>query len=263
MEGTPHIFYIDSDNRISGNSSKFQININIPKYCDHVALLQISIPKSFYSIDINLNTFILKEDSTETKITLNNGNYSANEFITELETQLNSYKTDTGTYSVSLSSQTSKITFTLSSPSTTSQALIFDSNISRYMGFNNPSTNNFVSNTLISDNVINLERSKSIYLKSDIVKPHTINNTKNLSESILQEIFVNNSSDYSFIGYQNPYPLINAKPINQNKTLFTFLLCDTDDNIIDLNGVELVFSIICYKRDNYHELKKELIKNNL
>ena len=57
----PHsIFYIDSQNRTSGTSGNFSINLNMPpnNTYNRIVVMQASIPKSFYLL-AHLTTHLL------------------------------------------------------------------------------------------------------------------------------------------------------------------------------------------------------------
>lgn len=63
-------FLIDSSKRISGSTSDFTYQLNIPKnkQYDYVCVLQAIIPKSYYLIQAGLNTFTLQENGVNTTI---------------------------------------------------------------------------------------------------------------------------------------------------------------------------------------------------
>jgi hypothetical protein len=81
-------YNITSKNRINGPTHNFNININIPSdvisKINYVSITDISIPKSFYQIENNYNTFSLYEDDILITITLAPGNYSKTQLLTYL-----------------------------------------------------------------------------------------------------------------------------------------------------------------------------------
>ena len=92
------------------------------------------------------------------------------------------------------------------------------------MGFNRGSTNLFFNSSLTSSNVIRLQAKDTIFIKSNIVASST--------KAVLQEIY-------------------------------TFSITDEDDNILNLNGQDVIFSICCFEHKNSLELLQNdiLIKN--
>ena len=97
------------------------------------------------------------------------------------------------------------------------------------MGFNRASTNIFSSSVLPSLNVISLQAKDTIFIKSNIVASST--------KAALQEIYTTN---------------------------YTFSITDEDDNILNLNGQDVIFSICCYEYNNSLELlKNDILINNI
>jgi hypothetical protein len=76
---TSRIYYIDSEERITGTSSKFSYLIEIPEgeKFDRVVVLAMTIPLSYYLIRSPHNTFTLDEGGATAIITVPEGNYSA------------------------------------------------------------------------------------------------------------------------------------------------------------------------------------------
>ena len=101
------IYYINSSNRISGNSSNFSYEIDIPdgSNFDSCLVLSMSIPRSYYLIRVTANTLILKEDTTSVTITVTPGNYDWREFSSVLTTQLNTLSPNGWVYSISFDSR--------------------------------------------------------------------------------------------------------------------------------------------------------------
>jgi hypothetical protein len=80
-------------------------------------MLQVIIPKTYYLIPPDSNTFTLNENSTEVTITIEPGNYTLKRFRASLETILNAMSPNRYAYSVGYPGvnepDTGKLTFTV------------------------------------------------------------------------------------------------------------------------------------------------------
>jgi hypothetical protein len=57
---------------------------------------------------------------------------------------------------------------------------------------------------------------------------------------------------------------MNSKELMTNSNNFTFTITDEDNNVLDLNGQNIIFSICCYEQNNAMELlKQDILINNL
>ena len=57
---------------------------------------------------------------------------------------------------------------------------------------------------------------------------------------------------------------LNAKELLYKDNNFTFSITDEDDNILNLNGQEVIFSICCFEYNNSFELlKNDILINNI
>ena len=78
-----YISIVDSSQRVSGTSSNFTINLNLPNFVqdfDRIALNQFSCPRSWYDVSTAVNTFQFKEGigGTLKTITVPVGMYNVN-----------------------------------------------------------------------------------------------------------------------------------------------------------------------------------------
>ena len=243
------VYYIDTDRREQGHSGDFTYKIKIPQQCDSVSVLQASIPKSYYLVQSNNNTFSLIEDQNEYLITIPEGNYSMRVFLNVLTNLLNTVGSYTYTISYPDSTQpdTGKFTYSVSN-NTTQPIFQFDAHttIVRQMGFENGGTYHFSSNKLISSNILNFQKSNIVYILSDICISH---GAQQQTQSVLQELFCGDTFDYSRIQYLNNDVILNSKKIsNVHQDSFTFTLVDEDLNVLNLNGQEVAISLVCFKR---------------
>ena len=63
-------YYINSANRISGTNQNFQIGIDIPPNSDFdsIAVVDASIPLTFYVVDFPYNKFTLQEGASSVSL---------------------------------------------------------------------------------------------------------------------------------------------------------------------------------------------------
>lgn len=253
------IFYINSRNRKNGSHNNFSyiLNIDPRQDFDRVVLLSASIPKSYYLIRTNKNTFTLEEDSVQVTVTIPPGNYNRNSLRIVLQNQLNLVSPNTWTYSVNIdnvarSFDRGKYIFTVSGNGSIQPKFIFTNNVFEVLGFDLNSTNTFVANQLISTNVINLTTENTIFVHSDICQNDT-------GDNILQEVFTSETTTFGYIYWQNNDPKTYAKRYIPGSNIFQFYLTDEDSNLIDLNGLNINLTIMIYKENNIDLLIRKYI----
>lgn len=243
-----HIFYVDSDLAEGGNSSNFTFKINIPDGCTRCSVLQASIPKSFYLIQSGNNTFTLQEGAAQVTVTVPPGNYSMRAFKTVLVPLLNAASPNVWTYAMTYpgeagtSAETGKFAYTVTGNGGSQPSFIFpvSSTLYRQMGFNHSSTNTFVGSAMASVNVLDFNQVRAMYILSDLIQPTAY---RDQSSNVLQEIFSLNDVDFSRVGFLNPAPHMNDKPLQRGKSVFTFTITDNDNTILELNGQQVNISI--------------------
>lgn len=265
---TPIILNFNSKDRIGGTNSSFiskPVGLGINKY-DSVCLVQASIPRSFYNVPSLYNTFTLFEPvgSITITVTMSIASYSRTNFALVLATTLTSASLSSGngyTYAVSYPSSsvgdTFKYTFSVTGNAGSQPQFIFTTAMFRQMGFDENSTNTFVSSSLVSTNCINLSYVTRAYIKSNVCL--------NAQDSILEEIL--NYGSYPMLSlcyYQQVSIDLNTRLYNDTAiNSWNFTLVDSFDQLIDLNGVPWSFSLVFYKRNDTHELhKSELMISN-
>lgn len=260
-----HIIYVNSRNRISGTDSNFSYLIDLSgtqKNFDKVVVLSAIIHKSYYLIDSS-DTFTLVEGLLNVSISIDPGNYNRRNLASTVQEALNSASPNNWNYSISFSSpndvDTGKYTFTVTgnTPDTSGVAIqpqfIFGNSFYQQLGFDKNSINTFVSNTLISTDVINLQIEDSLFIHSDICQ--------NSGDNILQEIIVSNTTSFGSVTFQNPTPDAYSKKITTNSNnVYNFYLTDEDGFPIDLNGQNIVFTLMLYKENDLYKLLKDFAK---
>lgn len=238
-------FYIDSNNRISGTHSDFAYELNMEgiKY-KYASVLQANIPKSYYLIDEDHNSFFLIEDDLKVLITLPQGTYTRSSMKSVLEKLLNELSPNNLTYKIiipkSNEAETGKYTFIRDDEEKNISYFQFFNSVYEALGFNPFSINEFVNKVLVSTNVIKMGIEDSVYIHSDLVQ--------NGNDNILQEIYTSSSIDYGNIIFQNTEATLYAKIIASNSSnTFRFYFTDEADVPINFNGVNCLLTVLLFK----------------
>lgn len=267
MYKNKRIYYINSRNGLleTDTTNDFHVILDIPPLHNytHIVLLQAEIPKSFYLIQAGRNdSFILDEDGVEYLITIPEGNYKLKGFIKQLETLLNStgVYTYTMTYPTFTQVQTAKFTFTVSNNGGIQPKFKFNNSAEtayELMGFDIGSTNTFSGDTLKSSNIIN-------FGGEDILMIHS-NTINNQGDDLLQEIYAGTTPWYGSIVYQCTDVEAYAKRLVYSKNnLYRFSLRNDDGDLINLNGINMMLTIMLFeKEDNKERQKLTEIRNLL
>jgi hypothetical protein len=255
------IYYINGGARLSGSSASFTYKFSIPQneQYDRCVVLQASIPLSFYLVQAGFNTFTLKEIASVT-ITIPAGNYSAVSLIKVLTIILNTSSPNGYTYSITMPNQytsasTGCFTFQVSGNSGVQPQFIFTTNMTELFGFNLNSTNNFISDGLIT-NVLNMIPENALYIHSDIVVGD--------ESDILQEIYSNNTINYSMVTWVCPDVDAYSKKLLTNATnIFKFTLTNEYGQVLNLNNQNMLLTIMLYKKNNIDSIFKKFLEYSL
>jgi hypothetical protein len=265
----PVVISLNSKDRVGGENSNFiskAIDLGINKY-DSVCLVQASIPRSFYNVATNFNTFTLREPAPLLRtitITMPVGSYNKINFASVLATTLTAASLASGnswTYAVSYPSalvgDTFKYTFSVSGNGVNQPSFILTTNMNRQLGFEENTTYAFVSNSLVSVNCINLSYITRAFIKSNVCL--------NAQDGILEEVLNYGSFPMlSLCYYQQLSFDLNTRSYNSSSSnSWNFALVDSFDRLIDLNGIPWSFSLVFYKRNDTHQIhKNELMITN-
>ena len=213
---------------------------------NRIALISASIPKTFYLVDDNYNTFKIDE----TTHTIPEGNYTIDTFITAVDSLITP---DT----ISFSDLTGKLTIT--STTATTFEIPTTSRLGPLFGFADGSSHTFTDNTVTSRYIVNFQSVNQIYINADIVR----DNSHGTSFNLLHTILVNDQPSLNFINFTNPTPSQTAKRISfatpdptkivpDNRPGFTqiasrFQLFDQNEDLIDFHGatVSLILRTWC------------------
>ena len=224
---------------------------------NRIILNSAVIPKSFYLIRDGYNSFTIQENATFITIYIPIGNYTLNEFITQIQALLDDHTFLQFTYVITFSKRLGKFTWTVSNNVvgglTIQPKFIFTTNVFEPMGFDKNTTNNFVANVLTSTNIINLNPNEMVYICTDMC-----NNAEN---QILEAIPMCNIPDYSYQYYQNTTTHTMKELTNHHNQTFTFQIKDSFHRLLDLNGKNIVFTICCHK--DMEETTNELIRESI
>ena len=235
------IYYINSENRVSGTSSNFSVPIDIPDMSgfDTVQVLQASIPLSFYLIRSPYNTFTLRELGVDTLVTIPEGNYNVNSFMNKINIFLSIASPNHWLYFTNFDSMLAKYNYVVTGNLGQQPTIILTNHLASQMGFNLNSVNTFVGNSVQSSNVVNFVSTNALFIHSDIVDDTT---------SILQEVYSNNTIPYSFITYQSQGDFYAKKLKNHTSSVFSFRIADEHGNTIALNGQETLITLQLSKK---------------
>jgi hypothetical protein len=256
------IFYVDSHNRIDQTDSNsdftYELDIDPTHDYDHVTLLDISLPKSSYVINSSNNTFVVEENSVQRLITLPVGNYNRTSYKNVLKLLLNvsvDYVYDITFQNSNRTQDNGKYTFTVVTilPAMPQPLFIFQSGLYEQMGFNKNTSYTFVGDSLESIGVTNFRPESTYYILSNICQ--------NRGNGILQNIISSGSDDFNFISFHNPNPNEYSKKfIRTRSNVFKFLITDEDFHRVDLNGLNVVFTLMLYRKNDIDRLLKGFIK---
>jgi hypothetical protein len=259
MPLSQRIYYINTLFKASGTNENFKYTFQIPasENYDRVVLLNASIPNSFYLIQDGINTFTLRENSTDVTITIPPGNYSAKVFGLVLTPLLNAASPNHWTYSITLPNQnveasTGKFTYKVTG-NTSQPSIVCTDKLNEQLGFAVNSVNTFVVNQIISTTTVNFGAESTLFIHSDIAN--------NGDSDVLQEIYAGNTQTLSYITYQCSCPEQYSKELQSNQSnTFNFSLTNEKKQLMNLNGVDMQLTICLYKHDDTNDLIRNYIK---
>jgi len=248
MESETFIAYVNSRDRISGTDSQFTYHIKFPpqQTFNRVCVTRIVIPKSYYLIAEPNNWFILREMGIDTKIFIQQGNCGRKTFVRTVKDLLNFHSPHGWTYDVDYAGMNDiddgKLTFTVSDNIFGGMAqppsLIMGIGLFELFGFDRSSVNDFEPNKIRSKNQVSFQAEDTLFLHSDLIKWD--------KRSILQDVIAVNGVSYSSIVWQCPEVHFNCKRLEGHSELVSFTLTDEDDYPINLNGQNMVFTLVFF-----------------
>ncbi len=262
--GNSKKFYINSRDRVSGNDGDFTAMVQLPSSnkFDRVALLQCLIPKSYYLINLKNRTFQIDESltfgGTIRTITLDLGNYTRRSFQTQLTNKLNIGVPNTFVYQVnypniSTEAETGKYIYTVTG-NDIQPSIITTDRLFEPLGFDPSSTNTFIADEIQSKNVIKLQLEDTLFIHSDICSNET--------DNVLQEILGSrNDPSFSNVTFSNFSVEAYSKLLTSNtNNVYRFHLTDEDGFNIDLNGLNMEFTIVLYQKNPIWDMLTDFMK---
>lgn len=250
LEKTHVIIEIDSRERTSGSINDFQIILKNPVYLNRnrkyfCRLENLRIPTSFYNIDSNYNKLVVVEDPSGTPstltITVDQGNYTINELLTELKVLLDAASTKSNTYTFTIDDVTGKVTI---STNTTEFRIESTSTMSLPLGFSENTTYTSSSRILTSVNHVIMSTKRYLKINSDL----TSNNhySRDRIEPIGCVIPITESrSTIQYYQNDNGYK-VKMENMHHIKSL-GFNIRDGNNNSVDFNGVDWNGELVIYE----------------
>ena len=270
--------YIDSTYKVNGTSSDFIIDLPETVQLEDNVLCQIhevSIPHSWYSINNTNNNLYFRHQVlppaniagvSYRKIPIPEGNYTASELTTELETQLNNYF-DTvdrpNTYTVRYNATTNKIRIAVNyatvifivltdgevAPFVESFLDDVDisnlSSINRVMGNLTPAKDAYTNIVPYITNFIDLVPFKNLYLQCNEISNFN-QMTVAGNSSIIKKINVT----VPYLGVINDNELSSVDYIDVSGKILrrlNFRLTNNLNQVVNLNGVDISFTLTFFR----------------
>ena len=239
---TKAIFYINSAQKISGTDGQFSYFLPITWIIpfDRAVILSANIPKVYYQVQSNYNTFVLLEERNEATITIPQGTYTRTAFASNLASLLTSNSPSGFIYTITIPNtitgpETGKFTYVVSNNGSTQPQFVFsgNNNIHEIMGFFASSICVFSGNQLISTTVCNFAIETCLFIHSDICYNELT------QDNILQEIYTSGIGYNSYVSYTNFNAKLYSKKIMNKSQVYNFALTDEFGTPLDLNGVNM------------------------
>lgn len=261
-------FHVNSANRTAGTNSSFEYELKLDKNNEytHCCVLDVSIPKSYYLVVDGRNSFDIVERDTKTQavistdtVTFDEGNYNLNSLMATLEAK---FVGGLSEYSASFPNtntqvQTGKLTFTRVNMVNDIEFEFKDDAFAQIFGFSRSSVNQFTNNggtgTLISTSILDLQLESTLFIHSDLVD--------NINDSVLIEVFSSSNANLSNISYHVADVEAHSKKITHSgSNSYKFSLRDEFGQLVPLNGISLLITLLVYEKSNIDELTRKYIK---
>lgn len=245
------ILYVNSRNRLPGFGTDTEFNYYFKQLTDtripytKISLLSISIPKTYYLVDDN--QFFLHEGDDIIEISMPKGNYNILSFAKVLSTMLSSSSHHGFVYNVSSDETkalnqpvTGKYEYSIQNNQGVAVAIQLGKTLFEQFGFDRDSTNYFINSgngaSLTSKNVCTMNLESTLYLHSNLCE--------SVDGDILHEVYTTETAAGSIITYDNVIPHLNYKKFKFHQNSALFKLTDEDGYLINLNGQNLVFTLL-------------------
>lgn len=251
------IVFINSAARTSGISSSFEYAVNLRQGAifDRVTLLSATIPKSYYNIRANNNSFTLIENGNLTKISIGVGNYNRTGLAAYLTNLLTTSSALGWKYSVTFPTidagpDNGKYLYTVTDNGGLQPSFQFDGKtaVGEMMGFARNTTNTFVADSLGAAFVSNLQPITSLQIHSNCVNDEI---QTGQTTDILQSVAANvGKGPYANVEWICPeFESFSHRLSSPNSGSFTFRITDEDGTDLDLNGVDIQLQVMFWKKN--------------
>ena len=260
---------VDSKKRLTGTTSNFTYHIEFPadQEYNRVVVQQVLIPQTFYLFQADTNEFLLWEDDNTYSIRIPVGNYTKEVFATTVMELLNQYTYEyTISYDAVNKPQTEKFTITVKDRVTplpptvkvlSSQGEEELSPVECWFEFTNVKAAEvfgfqFLGNYIFENGLLkppycyNFNVEQSFLILSDLVANNVLIEVLDVGIGLGSISFTSNDLE----AYSRKF-----KKISSNA--YTFVLTNEDDTNIDLNGSNMLFSLLFYKSDNTNQLQRD------
>ena len=249
---------LDSKNRTSGTNSnpifnlEHQILFKQNNKKQYFAILHNTIiPRTYYEIDSNNNVFRISEQGGGTLvITIDEGNYTVSELISELESQLDTNTTNTNNYTLSYDSKTNKITFSFTGTSTdvTIDSIANGSTLNPVLGVsvlgNDGTTQINAGVSTEFPHTAQLVNKQYINVFTDLSSNNYYTNTDKQNIGVRVPITVDRNEIQVFNNYEGHRTLLNHTSVISRVEL---QLRDPNNNILNLNSADWSTELIIYE----------------
>lgn len=232
--------HLDSSHKTSGSIEKFETKLtqHISKVTK-LTLIGVEIPFTFYIFNSTNNKLDIKVGAVTETMTLPDGNYTAQELASTLETLLNA-----GSFSgftVAFSSITLKYKITNAS---NFDIIFVANNFGSYLGYVTTATKTG-ANTYTSDNAANLSNDNYLLIKSYTLTTglinRPINNNKESTVLFKVPIFANRGG---VVFYVPPYEMTYCYRDDKSLESIDLQIVDKYENQIDMNGINWSMSLL-------------------
>lgn len=246
------LVYVNSRNRVTGTDSKFTYKVDMPPHHDftHICILQIALPKSWYTVQEG-TYFTLVEDSFSNVVSLTPQNYNRRSLATELMNKLNAASTG-NTYTVTFpngitTGDAGKYIFTSTGPNTDIKFIFqpaIENSAFELLGFDPDSEISFTGGLLESKNVCKIQSEDVIRIHSNVCSNH--------SDDILLEVYAVSAPTFANITWTCPDVKIYSKTlINRSSGIYEFSITNEDDQLLDLNGLNVCFTLALFSGNTF------------
>ena len=246
---------VDSKRRQTGTTSNFTFKIDFPadQQYNRVVVQQVLIPQTFYLFQEGTNTFILDVGGVQFTIIIPVGNYNYKTFATVISELLTETNDKIYAYTCIYADgatgvATNKYVFNISPAPDEAIAFIFTSiKPAEVMGFDSTlPTAVFDGPKLYPPFCYNFSVEQSFLILTDMVTNNVLIEMLDVGIGLGSISFTSNSLD-SYSRYYNKVA----------SNAFTFTLTNEDYTVIDLNGANMLFSLLFYKSDDTNIISRQ------